>query len=193
VAEVAEDDWINVSAAAGLLGLDIRTVSRLIARGELPAVVARASVWKRNGRVGERRDYRLQRRDVEGFIERARVRPGDLRLHLGPLDSPPSASLAAIRRRCREDGPALTSTRTALDVTLLGNKVTIWQRSAAPDAAGPPARRRAAQLRYDPSRDDWLVFYPTGHDHWEPYGGREVPMDVDDALTAVLTDPMFFA
>lgn len=70
----AADDWINVSAAAKRLGVSLHTAYSLIHRGELHAEVARTVV-----RPKGRRSVRLQRQDVDDFIERAKVVPGELR------------------------------------------------------------------------------------------------------------------
>lgn len=77
------DYWITAPAAARLLGLQLHTVYRLIDDGKLHAEQGAKTVWKRNGRVGERRSVRLRRQDVDDYLERARVRPGQLR-HLYP-------------------------------------------------------------------------------------------------------------
>ena len=68
---------MSMQAAADLLGVQFRTLSALIARGELPAEVTVPPGPKR------RRSVRLRRQDVEEFIERSRVKPGEL-AHLNP-------------------------------------------------------------------------------------------------------------
>ncbi len=70
----AADDWINVSVAAKRLGVSLHTAYGLIHRGELHAEVVRTVV-----RPKGRRSVRLQRQDVDDFIRRAKVVPGDLR------------------------------------------------------------------------------------------------------------------
>ena len=72
-----DDDWITVPAAAKLLGLQLHTVYALIDRSELAAEVTSPPGPKR------RRSVRLRRQAVDDFIERARVKPGELR-HLHP-------------------------------------------------------------------------------------------------------------
>ncbi len=74
----ASDEEISVPDAAKLLGLKPHTVRALIERGELQAEVTYVDVLRK-----VRRSFHLTRRDVDDFIERARVRPGDLR-HLHP-------------------------------------------------------------------------------------------------------------
>ena len=64
------EDWVGVPALAKELGVTMRTVYKLLDAGELPAY--------RFGRV-----IRIKRADVEEFLERARVKPGELR-HLYP-------------------------------------------------------------------------------------------------------------
>ena len=56
--EEAAEEWITVANAARLLGLRPNSVYRLIERGELQASHGPATIWKRNGQVGERRFYR---------------------------------------------------------------------------------------------------------------------------------------
>ena len=77
VPKPAADGWITVPAAAKLLGLQLHTVYALIDRGELAGEVTVLLGPKR------RRSVRLRRQDVDDLIERARVKPGELR-HLYP-------------------------------------------------------------------------------------------------------------
>lgn len=63
-------EWLSTADAAGYLGITTRTLYRLVDEGELIAY--------RVGRV-----IRLQQRDVDDFIERCRIQPGELR-HLYP-------------------------------------------------------------------------------------------------------------
>lgn len=74
VPEQVDDVWISAPRAAELLGLRLRTVHTLIHAGELEAEVSGGP---------RRRSIRLSRQDVDDFIERAQIRPGDLR-HLHP-------------------------------------------------------------------------------------------------------------
>jgi excisionase family DNA binding protein len=64
---VAEDEiaWLSTKEAARHLGIATATLYRLIDAGELPAY--------RFGRV-----IRLQQREVDAFIEAARIQPGTL-------------------------------------------------------------------------------------------------------------------
>jgi excisionase family DNA binding protein len=62
--------WMSTPAVAEYLGVNTRTVYRLIDEGELPAY--------KFGRV-----IRLQEADVAAFIERSRITPGSLD-HLYP-------------------------------------------------------------------------------------------------------------
>ncbi len=64
--EEREDiEWLSTREAARRLGITTRTLYRLIDEGQLPAY--------KFGRV-----IRLQRREVDGFIDAARITPGDL-------------------------------------------------------------------------------------------------------------------
>jgi excisionase family DNA binding protein len=63
-------EWMSTNRAAGHLGVTTRTLYRFIDEGQLPAY--------RFGRV-----IRLQRQDVDAFIERSRIQPGTLE-HLYP-------------------------------------------------------------------------------------------------------------
>jgi excisionase family DNA binding protein len=62
--------WMSTQEAARRLGVTTRTLYRFVDEGALPAY--------KMGRV-----FRLQRSDVDAFIERARVVPGSLE-HLYP-------------------------------------------------------------------------------------------------------------
>jgi excisionase family DNA binding protein len=59
------ENWLGVPALAKELGVTLRTVYRLLDSGELASY--------RIGRV-----IRVRRSDVEKFLERVKVRPGDL-------------------------------------------------------------------------------------------------------------------
>jgi excisionase family DNA binding protein len=75
------DDWITVPTAAQFLGLQLHTVYRLIENGEFGAVDTYGI--RMSGRPRRRRSFRLTRREVDDYIERARIKPGELR-HLVP-------------------------------------------------------------------------------------------------------------
>lgn len=62
--------WLSTAEASRRLGIGLRTLYRLIDEGRLPAY--------KFGRV-----IRLQQQEVEDFIERARIKPGELE-HLYP-------------------------------------------------------------------------------------------------------------
>ena len=63
-------NWLSTGEAARRLGIGSRTLYRLIDEGQIPAY--------KFGRV-----IRLQEREVEAFIESARIKPGTLE-HLYP-------------------------------------------------------------------------------------------------------------
>ncbi|MEC9087870.1 MAG: helix-turn-helix domain-containing protein [Actinomycetota bacterium] len=63
-------EWLSSKEAASRIGITQRTLYRFIDEGQIPAY--------RIGRV-----IRLQRPDVESFIEQSRVQPGTLK-HLYP-------------------------------------------------------------------------------------------------------------
>lgn len=77
-ARVVSDGWMSAPEAARRLGVQLHTLHGMIDRGELPAEVVRA-----DDRPKRRRSIRVRRQDVGDFIERARVKPGELR-HLHP-------------------------------------------------------------------------------------------------------------
>lgn len=68
-AAVSEDDWIDMKAVARLLGLRESVVFVMVETGQLPAI---------------RWPVRIRRSDVEGCIETARIKPGEL-AHLNPF------------------------------------------------------------------------------------------------------------
>ena len=63
-------EWLSSKEAASRIGITQRTLYRFIDEGQIPAY-----------RIG--RGIRLQRPDVESFIEQSRVQPGTLK-HLYP-------------------------------------------------------------------------------------------------------------
>ena len=65
--DFVDDDieWLSTAEAADRLGINTRTLYRLIDAGEIPAY--------KFGRV-----IRVQGKDVEAFVEGARVQPGSL-------------------------------------------------------------------------------------------------------------------
>lgn len=65
-----EITWLSTAEASRRLGIGLRTLYRLIDEGQLPAY--------KFGRV-----IRLQESEVSEFIERARIKPGELE-HLYP-------------------------------------------------------------------------------------------------------------
>jgi excisionase family DNA binding protein len=69
-AEAAEIHWLSTAEAAHRLGITPRTLYRFIDEGQLPAY--------RFGRV-----IRLQRAEVDAFIQASRIQPGTLE-HLYP-------------------------------------------------------------------------------------------------------------
>jgi excisionase family DNA binding protein len=62
-----EEGWLSLEEAAKACGVAYRTMLAFVRRGEVPAD-------KENGRP-----YRVRRADVEAFIERSSIRPGELR------------------------------------------------------------------------------------------------------------------
>jgi excisionase family DNA binding protein len=61
-----DNGWLSVQEAADRCGVTYRTIYRMVKRGELAAE-------KPDGRP-----YRLRRSDVDAFIERSKVKPGQL-------------------------------------------------------------------------------------------------------------------
>lgn len=71
-----EPTWLSTKEAARKLGITSRTLYRLIDGGQVAAY--------KFGRV-----IRLQETEVEDFIERSRITPGELEhLYTGPDDAP---------------------------------------------------------------------------------------------------------
>jgi excisionase family DNA binding protein len=71
------DDWLGTKEASERMGITLRTLYRLIDEGQIAAY--------KFGRV-----IRLQRPDVEAFIESVRIAPGSLE-HLYPDTHPKPA------------------------------------------------------------------------------------------------------
>jgi excisionase family DNA binding protein len=76
----AADDEITVAAAGKLLGLSQHALEALIERGELEAEVTLPTRTRGHRRI------RIRRSAVDDFLERARVKPGEL-AHLYPACS----------------------------------------------------------------------------------------------------------
>lgn len=68
----SSDEWMTVPAVAKRLGLQLHTVYALVDSGELAGEITVPPGPKR------RRSVRIRRREVEDYIERARIRPGEL-------------------------------------------------------------------------------------------------------------------
>ena len=69
------DDYLSLQEVADAMGPRYRTMLAKVRRGELPAAKS------------EGKPYRLRRADVDAFIERSRVKPGQLAS--APLRIPP--------------------------------------------------------------------------------------------------------
>ncbi len=72
--------WLSTREACEELGITLRTLYRIIDEGRLPC--------HQFGRV-----YRLKTEDIEGFLDQARVAPGDLS-HLYPEPHPTETEAA---------------------------------------------------------------------------------------------------
>lgn len=77
--DTTADDWITAPTAAKLLGLRVNTVYKMIDSGTLHAEQGARTTLKGDGQLGDRRHVRLRRQDVVDFLERAKVKPGELR------------------------------------------------------------------------------------------------------------------
>lgn len=75
------DEELTTHTAAEMLGVTVVTVRRLVEAGELGQV--RTYGTRANGRPSRRRSFELTRKDVEEFLDRTRVKPGELS-HLYP-------------------------------------------------------------------------------------------------------------
>jgi excisionase family DNA binding protein len=67
--------WVGSPEAAGRLGVTLRTLYGFIDAGDIPAY--------KMGRV-----IRLKAADIDAYVEKVRLKPGDLK-HLFPPDSEP--------------------------------------------------------------------------------------------------------
>lgn len=73
--EPAPIEWMNTQEAAAHLGITVRTLYRAIDEGKLAAY--------RMGRV-----IRIQRPDLESYLQASRIQPGELvHLYPEPVDS----------------------------------------------------------------------------------------------------------
>lgn len=72
------DEWMGTPEAAEYLGVVLRTLYRLIDRGQVPAYKV--------GRV-----IRVKKADLDAFLESHRVQPGDLK-HLYPETNAPAGA-----------------------------------------------------------------------------------------------------
>jgi excisionase family DNA binding protein len=85
VTESADGEWLTVEQVAEHLGLAVSTVRSLVSSGDLAAHFVVPSPRPKL----RRRVARIRPKDVDDFVARARVRPGDL-AHLYPQQ--PSSS-----------------------------------------------------------------------------------------------------
>ena len=74
VAGNPSDEWLTGPQAAKRLGLELHTVHALIDSGELAAEVLPPGQRS----TGRRRTIRIRRKAIDDFVERARIRPGEL-------------------------------------------------------------------------------------------------------------------
>lgn len=65
------ENWLSAPETAEYLGLTLRTVYRLIDDGEFPA-------------YRMRRVIRIKRADVDAYLDRSRIAPGELRHNYDP-------------------------------------------------------------------------------------------------------------
>jgi excisionase family DNA binding protein len=77
------EDWLTLAEVADALGLHHRSVWKMARRGELPA---------ERDQHASGQPYRVRQRDLDAFLERSRVRSGEL------------AYLVPDRRRARPTG-----------------------------------------------------------------------------------------
>ncbi len=193
MSEAAGDDRITVPVAARLLGLQPHTVYALIADGDIAAEQGPPTVWKRNGQTGERRFVSLRRQDIEDltapFIERARVKPGELRHLLGPVVAIPELAVAKIQRFFAEFVPPASRTERRVEVTVRAMSVMVWERQPfSPPTNREWSRMRVAQLRYEPTTGGWELYRPLRHDQWQRYDDGRIATDVDKALETIAVD-----
>ncbi len=155
---------------------------------------ARGPSGSENGQVGLRRHVRLRRQTVDDFIDRARVKPGELGHLLNAPSTPSELELAMIKRRCRKMIPPPFRDEVRVEVTRRGNSVTLWERR--PLASGPPgqwSRMRIAQLRHEPASGTWSLYWPDGRDKWQPWESKKLKgmlVSLDTVLRIVESDPL---
>ena len=77
MAATSGDEWMTAPAVAKWLGLQLHTIYALVDAGDLSAEITVPPGPKR------RRSVRIPRSAVEDFLDRARIKPGDL-AHLVP-------------------------------------------------------------------------------------------------------------
>jgi excisionase family DNA binding protein len=78
-----DETWLSLQEVANPIGMSYRTVFSMVRRGEIPAE-----------QKAQGHPCRVRRADVDAFIERSRVRPGEL-VHLYPPRIPSRSKLTS--------------------------------------------------------------------------------------------------
>lgn len=99
----------------------------------------------------------------------------------------PELSVATIRRFCRRHTRPLSG-EVALDLTVRGNHVTIWEwRRPHDDASAEWTKMPAAQLRYEPVDATWSIYWHY-RDRWVAYDERGTALGLAKALKIIGDD-----
>ena len=102
----------------------------------------------------------------------------------------PDAAVRAVRLFCEARTPPELRDRMRLEVDVRGNTATISDcRPVWDGAALEWTRLPIAQLRYDPSAEQWTLYWADSNDRWHRYDDLEPTDDLDEVLAEIDDDP----
>lgn len=105
--------------------------------------------------------------------------------------SVPDLDLARVRRYVAARVPPRAATQVRMEVAIRGTTVTIvecrppWRAELGPEWSRLPI----AQLRYDPARMAWALYWRDRNLRWHPYDRIAPVSHVDPLLAEIDADP----
>jgi hypothetical protein len=102
----------------------------------------------------------------------------------------PAPDIAKIRQFCEKHSPSYLADQLRLELTSRGNSITIADcRPISPGAPGDWMRLSIAQLRYEPNRGLWTLYWADRNDRWHKYEDLEPTADIQAVLAEIDEDP----
>lgn len=92
---------------------------------------------------------------------------------------------------CRNQVPEDLHDELRVEYKARGNALTIFERRPPwREDMGPEwSSTEVAQLRYDPTRLTWTLYWKRANGRWDPYGEPSPSRDVGPLLAVVADDP----